>query len=122
MILTATSALCLHHLCVHVYMKGREVKWANPKLGMRNCSNITKNALKSRVYPLSFFGLGEFSLCPETHFKGIFNSNGGKLVLCGLAHFTSQPFIYMYMYNIIYRCWNNINNNYSHTCQISSYA
>ena len=22
--------------------KDREVKWANPKLGMRNCSNITK--------------------------------------------------------------------------------
>ena len=33
------------HIHVHVlvpYMKGREVKWANPKLGMRNCSNITK--------------------------------------------------------------------------------
>ena len=65
---------------VLLQLKGREVKWANPKLGMRNCSNITKNALKSRVYPLanmSFFGLGEFSLCPETQFKGIFNFNGG---------------------------------------------
>ena len=68
--LSYTVCLCLQ---VQYNMKGREVKWANPKLGMRNC-------IKSRVDPLanmSFFGLGEFSLCPETHFKGIFNFNGG---------------------------------------------
>ena len=29
-----------------------------------------KNALKSKVYPLANMRLGEFSLCPETHFKG----------------------------------------------------
>ena len=59
-------------------MKGREVKWAN--LRNEKLLKYHKNALKSRVYPLgnmSFFGLGEFSLCPETHFKGIFNFSGG---------------------------------------------
>ena len=50
-----------------IHMKGQEVKYANPKLGMRNCLNITK----MHIYPLANMGLAEFSLCPETHFKGI---------------------------------------------------
>ena len=38
---------------------------------------------------MRFFGLGEFSLCPETHFKGIFKfkgGGGGLMAVCGLDH------------------------------------
>ena len=41
---------------------------------------------------MRFFGLGEFSLCPETHFKGIFKFKGGLMAACGLDHSGSQPF------------------------------
>ena len=55
---------------------GREPEWADPKLGMNNCPNITEMHLKSRVYLVAnmrYSGLAEFSLCPGTHlfkFKG----------------------------------------------------
>ena len=35
---------------------------------------------------MRFFGLGEFSLCPETHFKGIFKFKGRLMAVCGLDH------------------------------------
>ena len=43
---------------------------------------------------MRYFGLGEFSLCPETHFKGIFKFKGGLMAVCGLDHSGSQPFNY----------------------------
>ena len=41
---------------------------------------------------MRFFALGEFSLCPETHFKDIFKFKGGLIAVCGLDHSGSQPF------------------------------
>ena len=42
---------------------------------------------------MRFFGLGEFSLCPETHFKGIFKFKGGGGVN-GCLWVRPLPFIY----------------------------
>ena len=59
---------------------------------------MTKNTFKSRVYSTGkheIFGLAEFSMCPETHFKGMYiQVQGGTHIIVWstnvklLVHFT----------------------------------